>query len=86
MKRSTENKLMDLENRLVVSKNEGELMGWTEDNTCKLLNTAMRPCCIAQGTISSHLLRSMMEDNVRKRMYVCVYVRERGSLCCIVEN
>ena len=28
----------------------------------------MRSCCIEQGTISSHLRWSMM-DNVRKRMY-----------------
>ena len=38
----------------------------------------MRFCCIAQGTISSHL-RWNMEDNVRKR--VCM----TGSLCCTVE-
>ena len=30
MNLSTENKLMDLENRLVVAKAEGEGVGWTE--------------------------------------------------------
>ena len=36
----------------------------------------MKPCCIAQGTISSHLWWNMMEHNVRKRMctYVCDWV------------
>ena len=29
MKLSTEEKLMDLENRLVVAKGEGEVVGWT---------------------------------------------------------
>ena len=29
MKLSTENKLMDLENRLVVAKREGDGLGWT---------------------------------------------------------
>ena len=29
----------------------------------------MRFCCIAQGTMSSHL---MEHDNVRKRMYTCM--------------
>uniref|UniRef100_A0A8D1K2L5 Uncharacterized protein n=1 Tax=Sus scrofa TaxID=9823 RepID=A0A8D1K2L5_PIG len=40
----------------------------------------MSSCCIAQGTIFSHL-RNMMEDNVRKRKCICV----TGSLCCTVE-
>jgi len=36
---STEKKLMDLENRLVVAKGEGEGVGWTETgvNRCRLL-------------------------------------------------
>ena len=33
----------------------------------------MRSCCTAQGTISSHLGWNMMEENVRKRMYVYMY-------------
>ena len=32
----------------------------------------MRSCCVALGAITSHLQWSMMEDNVRKRMYMCV--------------
>ena len=42
----------------------------------------MRSCCIALGTIFSHLGWSTMEDNVRKRMYIFV----TGSLCSTVEN
>ena len=33
---------------------------------------AMRSRCIALGTISSHLWWNMMEDNVRKRIYIYV--------------
>ena len=32
----------------------------------------MQSCYMAQRTISSHLRWNMMEDNVRKRMYICV--------------
>ena len=32
----------------------------------------MRSCCIALGTILSHLWWNMMEDNVRIRMYICM--------------
>ena len=40
---------------------------------CKLLDGwAIRSCCRAQGILSSHLWWNMMEDNVRKRMCVCV--------------
>ena len=42
----------------------------------------MRSCCIALGTISSHLWWSIMEDTVKKRMYVCM----TGSLCCTVKK
>ena len=61
MKLSTEKKLMDLEKRLVVAKGEGEGVGWTgspgliDADSCLWNGWAMRPCCIAQGTISSHL-------------------------------
>ena len=32
----------------------------------------MRSHCTALGTISSHLWWSIMEDNVRKRMHICM--------------
>ena len=58
---STEKKIMDLENRLVVAKGEGEGVGGTgnlgviDANYCLWSGYAMSSCCIAQGTISSHL-------------------------------
>ena len=45
----------------VVAKGEGEGVGWTgsleliDANYCLWSGYAMRSCCIAQGTISSHL-------------------------------
>ena len=78
MNLSTEKKLTDLENRLVVAKGEGVRcmgnLGFIDENDCIWNGLTMRSCCITLGTISSHLYWSMMEDNVRKRMniYVCV--------------
>ena len=59
MNLSIEKKIMDLENRLVVAKGEG--MGWTgnlgliDADYCLLNGLAMRSCCVALGTMSSHL-------------------------------
>ena len=78
MNLSTEEKLMDRENRLVIAKGEG--VGWTgslgliDANYCIWSGKAMRSCCLAQGTISSHLSWNMMEDNVRKRIYIYIYI------------
>ena len=55
------NKLMDMENRLVVVKGEGVGVGWmgslglTDANYCLWNGLAMRSCCVALGTMSSHL-------------------------------
>ena len=46
----------------------------------------MRSCSVAQGTLSSHLRWNVIEDNVRKRMYIYVCVCVTGSLCCTVET
>ena len=79
---------MDLENRLVVAKGDREGVGWTgnlglvDANYCLWSGWAMRSCCIALGTISSHLWWSMMQDNVRKK---CIDVCMTGSLYCTVE-
>ena len=68
---------MDMENRFV-AKGEGEGVGWTESvglvdaNYCIWSKQAMRSCCTAQGTLSSHLCWNTMEDNVRKRMHIYV--------------
>ena len=61
MNLSTEKKIMDLENRLVVAKGEAEGVGWSEslgliDADCCLWNgLAVRSCCVALGIMSSHL-------------------------------
>ena len=62
MNLSTEKKKnMDLENRLGVAKGEGEGVAWTgnlgliDANYCLWNGQAMRFCCMALGTISSHL-------------------------------
>ena len=61
MNLSTENKLKDLENRLVGDKWEGEGVGWPgnlgliDGNHCRWNVQTMRFGCIALGTISSHL-------------------------------
>ena len=74
MNLSTESKPMDMENRLVVAKREGDGIGWTDSlgllyaNYCIWNGLAMRSSVTAQGTVSNHLLWNMMEDNGRKRM------------------
>ena len=61
MNLSTEKKLMDLEDRLVVAKGEGdgvECFGTLElvdADHCFWNGLAMRSCCVALGTMSSHL-------------------------------
>ena len=61
MNLSTEKKIMDLENRLVVAKVDGEGVGWLgslgliDTNYCLWNGLAMRSCCVALGTMSSHL-------------------------------
>jgi len=61
MNLSTEKKLMDLESRLVVAKGEGEGVGWigdvglTDADYCLWNGLAMRSCCVARGTMSTHL-------------------------------
>ena len=61
MNLSTEKKIIDLQNRLVVSQGEGgEGVGWlgslglTETNDCLQNKSAMRSCCVALGAMSSH--------------------------------
>ena len=59
MKLSTEKKIMDLENRLVVAKGEG--VGWMgcsrliDADYCLWNGLAMISCCVALEIMSSHL-------------------------------
>ena len=61
MNLSTEKKIMDLENRLVVTKGKWEGLGWIgsfgliDAKYCLWNGLAMRFCCEALGTMSSHL-------------------------------
>ena len=61
MNLSTEKKIMDLENRLVVAKGAGEGVGWIEclglidAEYCLWNGLAIISCCVALGTMSSHL-------------------------------
>ena len=59
MNLSTEKKIMDMENRLVVAKGEREGVGWTgnlgltDADYCLWNVMPMRSCCVALGTMSS---------------------------------
>ena len=61
MNLSTEKKIMDLESRLVVAKQEGERvgrigsLGLIDANYCFWNGLAMRSCCVTLGTMSGHL-------------------------------
>jgi len=61
MNLSTEKKIMDLENRLVVAKGKGVGVVWIESlglinaDSCLWNGLAMRSCCVALRTMSSHL-------------------------------
>ena len=61
MNLSTEKKLMDLENRVVVAWGAGEGMGGIgslrliDTNYCLWNGLAMRSCSVALETMSSHL-------------------------------
>ena len=61
MNLSAEKKIMDLQNRFVVAKGEGEGVRWLgswrliDTNYCLWNGLEMRSCCVARGTMSSHL-------------------------------
>ena len=61
-----------MENRLVVAKGKKESMGWMgslesiDANPDTENGSAMRSCCSAQGTLSSLLGQTRMEDSMRK--------------------
>ena len=61
MNLSTEKKIIDMENRLVVAKRAQERVGRSgnseliDANDCLWNGLAMRSCCVALGTLSGHL-------------------------------
>ena len=76
MNLSTEKKIMDLENRLVVAKVEGDGVGWigslelTHADYCPWNGFTMRSCCVALRTMSRHLPHSTTMGE--KLMYECM--------------
>ena len=91
MNLSTEEKIMDLENRLVVAKGEGEGVGWIgslgliDANYCFWNGLAMRCCCVALRTLSSHLQWSMIMCENRMCTCTCnwvtmLYSRKRNCI------
>ena len=68
---------MDLENRLVVAKGEREgvgcigSLGFIDADYCLWNGRAMRSCCVALGTMSGHLRRSMICEK-KECIQVCV--------------
>ena len=77
MNLSTEKKIMDLENRLVVAWGEGEgvggigSLGLMDANYCFWNGLTMRSCCVALRTMSRYLQRS---TTMGEKNYVCMYV------------
>ena len=76
MNLSTENKLMGLENRLVVAKGEGEGVEWLgsfgliDANYCLWNGLTMRSCWVALSTMSRYLQNS--KTMAEKVMYACM--------------
>ena len=72
---STENKIIDLENRLVAALGEREgvggigSLGLMDANYCSCNGFTMRSCCVALGTMSRCLYRNMTMGE--KSMYTC---------------
>ena len=76
MNLSTEKKIMDLENRLVVAQGEGEGvggiggLGLRDANYCFWNGLTMRSCCVALRTMSRYLQCSTTMGE--KIMYTCM--------------
>ena len=90
MNLSTENKLMDIENRLVVAKAEGEGEGLEWIRNLGLIDANYCLCeCISNEILlystGNYIYSFMMdhEDRVKKE---CIHVCATGSHCYKVEN
>ena len=85
MNLSTEKKIMDLENRLVVAWAEGEKMGGIgslglmDANYCFWIGLTMRSCSVALRTMSRYLQQSMTMGEK-----ICIHVCVNESPCCTV--
>ena len=73
---STEKKIIDLENRLVVAKGVGEGVGWIgslglmDANYCSWNGFTVRSWCVALRTMSRYLHRNTTMGG--KSMYTCM--------------
>ena len=75
MNLSTEKKLMDLENRLVVAKGEGERMGWELGvNGCRLLPLEWISNEILLCSTGNYVWSLMIEQNNMRQKKVYMYV------------
>ena len=76
MKLSTEKKIMDLQNRLVAAKGEGEGVGWfgslglIDIHYCLWNGLTIRSCCVALRIVSRYLQHSMTMGE--KIMHTCM--------------
>ena len=76
MNLSTEKKITDLENRLVVAWREGEevggirMLGLMDASYCSWNGFTMRSCCVTLRTISRYLHHNMAMGG--KIMYTCI--------------
>ena len=77
MNLTTEKKIMDLENKLVVARGEGEgvggigSLGLTDANYCSWNGFTMRSRCVALRTMSRYLYCNTTTGG--KIMYTCMY-------------
>ena len=74
---STEKKITDLENRLVVAWGEGKEVGWigrvglTDANYCLWNGLTMRSCCVAPRTMS-RILTTQHDNGIKSYVYMYV--------------
>ena len=76
----TEEKIMDLENKLVGARGEGEevggigILGLTDTNYCFWSGLTMRSCCVALRTMSRYLQCSTTMGEKIMYTYICNWV------------
>ena len=77
MNLSAEKKLMDLENRFVVPKGEGDGVGWIgslgllDANCCSWNGFTIRSCCVALRTMSRYLHCNTTMGGKSMYTYMC---------------